>query len=443
MTNERAAPTGVDPPVIVDLVVRGASSIATCAPGGVPPTRPARREALGDIALIPGGAVAVDRGLVVGVGPGPEIIKKFQGRETVDAKGGVIVPGFVDAHTHPVFVNGREEDFERKTRGETYQQIAAAGGGILSSVRGVRAASDAELQLKVRLRLERFLDLGTTTVETKSGYGLSAEDELRSLRAIAVAAAASEATVVPTLLAAHAIPPEYKQNKRAYLNLILDTIAPAVILEKLAVFHDIFIDEGFFSVADGRELLTATAASGLKPKVHADELGSTGATGLAVELGATSADHLDHVTEPEIQQLAASDTVAVLLPGVSHYLRSRTDAPARTMIDAGVAVAVATDYNPGTCPTPSMFEAMHLAAIRMRLSPAEALNAATRNAAFAVGLGGRRGAIAVSMRADLVICDVPDVRDLVYTFGRPPIAAVVAGGRVVRRFDSHGRRAFV
>lgn len=438
----RSPESDLTKPVIVDLLVRGASAVATCAPGGRAPTEPARGRELADAAVVARGAVAIDGGVIVAIAPESEILQKFIGKQTIDARGGIVIPGLVDAHTHPVFVNGREDDFERKTRGETYQQIAAAGGGILSSVRGVRGASDGELLEKVKLRFERFLDLGTTTVEAKSGYGLSAEDELRSLRAIARAGENCNITVVATLLAAHALPPEFKQDRKSYIKMVRDEVAPAAAREKLATFHDVFVDEGFFTIDEARELLVSSLLFGLKPKLHADELGTTGASELAVELGAASADHLDHISKSGIVKIAGSETICVLLPGVSHYLRSKDDAPARELIQAGAAVAVATDYNPGTCPTPSLFEAMHLATIRMRLSPAEALVAATRNAAFAVGLGGARGALAPGMRADLVICDVPDVRDVVYTFGRPPVRAVVCGGRLVRS-DDNARPAFV
>ncbi|MBI3820525.1 MAG: imidazolonepropionase [Planctomycetes bacterium] len=429
-------------PEIVDLLIRGASAVATCAPGGRAPSAPARGEELRNAQMIYNGAVAISGEKIVAIGAAHEFDARFKASRVLDARGGIVIPGLVDAHTHPVFVNGREDDFERKTRGETYQQIAAAGGGILSSVRGVRAAGDAELAEKVKLRFERLLDLGTTSVEAKSGYGLTAEDELRSLRAIARAAEKSNMTVVATLLAAHAIPPEFKNDRNAYIKLIKDEIAPAAAKAGLAAFHDVFVDEGFFTIAEARELLEAGAAIGLLPKMHADELGTTGAAELAVELRAASADHLDHISRNGMLKIAGSDTIAVLLPGVSHYLRSKTDAPARALIEAGAAVAVATDYNPGTCPTPSLFEAMHLAAIRMRLSPVEALVAATRNAAFAIGMGGRRGALAPGMRADAVICDVPDVRDVVYTFGRAPVRAVVSNGVVVREFDN-GRPAHV
>jgi imidazolonepropionase len=219
-------------------------------------------------------------------------------------------------------------------------------------------------------------------------------------------------------------------------------VAPAAAAEGLATFHDVFVDAGFFTIDEARELLTASAPLGLRPKLHADELGDTGAAALAVELGAASADHLDHVNPQGIERLAGSDTVAVLLPGVAHYLRAKGDAPARALVKAGAAVALASDYNPGTCPAPSLFEAMHLAAIRMRLTAEEALVAATRNAAFAVGLGGKAGFLAPGGPADAVVCDVPDLRDFVYSFGRPPVAYVIAGGRVVRR-PREARGAFV
>ena len=377
--------------------------------------------------------MAIDGGAIVAVGEAREIEKRYVGKETIDARGGVVIPGLVDPHTHPVFVQARVGDVERRMRGETYQQIAAAGGGILSSVRGVREASDEELEVLVRLRLERFLDMGTTTVEAKSGYGLTAKDELRSLRAIAKGAAALPMTVVATLLAAHALPQEWRSDRRRWLAIVREEIAPAAAAEKLATFHDVFVDEGFFTSEEARELLAASRSLGLRPKLHADELKGTGASELAVELGAASADHLDHISRAGVERLAASDTIAVLLPGVSHFLRSAHDAPARALVDAGAAVALATDFNPGTCLTVSMFEIMHLAAMRMGLTAEEALVASTRNAAFALGLGGKVGFLAPGARADVVVCDVRDARDLAYAFGRPPVAYVVCGGRVVRR----------
>lgn len=435
-----------DAPVrTIDLLVAGASVVATCAPAGADLGRPARASELSELGLVSGGAVAIDQGRVVAVGPAAELAARFVARERLDARGGVVVPGFVDAHTHPVFRFGREDDFERRARGETYAQIAAAGGGILSSVRGVREASDEELELRVRARLDRFLDLGTTVVEAKSGYGLSVRDELRSLRVIARAKGSHDVRVVPTLLAAHALPPQWRERRGEFLEAIEQELLPAVAAEKLAQFHDVFVDQGFFTIEEGRRLLRAGERFGLRPKIHADELGCTRATALAMELGCVSADHLDHVAPEDVERLASSETVAVLLPGVSHFLRVPGDAPARAMVAAGAAVALATDYNPGTCPTQSMFEVMHLAVQRMGLTAAQALVAATRNAAFALGLGGEAGVLAPGRRADLVVCDVPDPRDLVYSFGRPPVAFVVCGGKVVRRLDrrADGVPAFV
>jgi imidazolonepropionase len=414
-------------PTPVDLVITGASAVATCAPSGSDLRRPARGAELADAALVEGGSIAIDGGRILEVGPSA-IATRYAPRQTLDARGGLVIPGLVDAHTHPVFVRGREDEFERRLRGESYSQIAAAGGGILASVRGVREASDEELASLVRRRLDRFLALGTTAVEAKSGYGLSARDELRSLRAIARAAAGHAVRVVPTLLAAHALPAEWTHDRRGYLRAVQDELVPAVVSERLALFHDVFVDPGFFTIQEARELLGSP--SGLRPKLHADELAATGAAELAVELGAASADHLDHVSRRGIERLAASSTVAVLLPGVSHFLRAERDAPARDLVSAGAAVALATDFNPGTCPTQSLFEVMHLAAVRMRLSAQEALVASTRNAAFAIGLGGEAGVLAPGVRADLVVCDVPDVRDLAYAFGRPPVAFVVAAGRI-------------
>lgn len=423
----------LDPPRTIDLLVTGASGVATCAPDGAPPREPARGRELAEVAFRKGAGVAIDGGRVVKIDRDAALEAAFRARERIDARGGVVIPGLVDAHTHPVFAAGREDEFERKTRGESYAQIAAAGGGIVSSMRALREAADAELDRQVRVRFERFLACGTTAVEAKSGYGLSKRDELRSLRSIARVAREVPLTVVPTLLAAHAVPPEHRASRERYLEEIREELVPEVVADGLARFHDVFVEAGFFSADEARTLLTDPRSARLRPKLHVDELSDQGGAALAVELGAVSADHLDHVSKSGIERIAASQTVAVVLPGVSHFLRARTDAPARALIEAGAAVALATDYNPGTCPTPSLFEAMHLAAIRMRLSAAEALVAATRNAAFALGMGGEVGFLAAGGPADLVVCDVPDVRDFVYTFGRPPVAWVVVGGRIVRR----------
>ncbi len=428
-------------PRSIDLLIHGASAVATGLPDGADPSRPARGRELGDAGVRARHAVAIDAGSVVAIGPEAEIAAAFHARERLDAAGGLVIPGLVDAHTHPVFVGGREDEFERKTRGETYAEIAAAGGGILSSVRAVRAATEEDLAARVRRRLDRFLDLGTTVVEAKSGYGLGVEEELRSLRAIAAAAEGHSVRVRATLLAAHALPPEWKSDRDGYLRTIVEEIAPRVVQERLASFHDVFVDPGFFSVEEARNLLEATSPAGLRPKLHAEELAATGAADLAVEIGAVSADHLDHLDAKRVDRIASSSTVAVLLPGVSHFLRAAGDAPARALVEAGAAVAIATDYNPGTCPTQSLFEVMHLAAMRMRLTAAEALVAATRNAAFALGLGGAAGILAPGVRADLVVCDVPELRDLVYSFGRTPVTFVVAGGRIVRRVEITGPRA--
>jgi len=425
----RAAPMPPDSDnarVEIDLLVHGASEVATPignAPRGGP--------ALGEIRVVEGGAVAIDAGRIVAVGRESELRPAYRARSELDAQGGTVVPGFVDAHTHPVFATTREDEFEMRTRGASYAEIAAAGGGILSTMRGVRAASQEQLTQLLKLHLDRFLALGTTTVEAKSGYGLSVDDELKCLAAIAAARAEHQVDVVPTFLGAHDYPLEYRTRKADYVRLVVDEMLPRVAQAKLAEFCDVFTEGIAFSLDDSRRILSRARELGLQLRMHVDQLTSLGGAELAAEMGAASADHLEHVSERGIEALLAARVIPVLCPVVPLYLRQEREAPARRMIDAGLSVAISTDFNPGSCYLQSMPEVMSWSALRYRMSAAECLTAATLNPACSLGRGAEIGSLEPGKRADLLVLDVPNHRRLAYELGRNPVRAAVRAGRLV------------
>ncbi|MGH7671666.1 MAG: imidazolonepropionase, partial [Gemmatimonadales bacterium] len=319
-------------------------------------------------------------------------------------------------------------DHERRALGEDYQAIAAAGGGILQSVRDVRARSAAELEAATRARLATLLAHGSTTIEVKSGYGLDLETELKQLRVIRRLAAAQPATLVATFLGAHEVPPEYRDDRAAYVRLVCEEMIPAVAREQLARCCDVFCEPGVFTPAEARAILTAAKRHGLALKLHADELEGSGGAELAAELGALSADHLGGISEAGIRALAASGTVAVLLPATMLFLGKPTQAPARRLIDAGAAVALATDFNPGSSPTVGLPLVMALGVSQLGLRHAEALTAVTVNAAAALGLAGERGQLAPGFAADLVVAAVDDWREVAYWMGGNVVSAVWTGG---------------
>ena len=412
-----------DPAAPVDLLLTGIGELCTLdAPG------PRRGAALGELGLVRDAALAVREGRVVAYGPAAEL-SGLDARETVDAGGACVVPGYVDPHTHAVYGRTRQDEYERRLRGETYLEIAAAGGGIHASVNDLRARSEDELVELSVPRLRELLAHGTTTVEIKSGYGLSLDDELKMLRAARRAADAAGLRAVLTCLAAHEVPKDYADRRGDYVRLVCEEILPRVAQEGLADRLDVFCEPSVFDLEETETILARGLELGLRATVHADELEPFGGAVLAARLGAGSADHLIRIDRTGIEALADSDTVAVLLPGTVFTLGLREYAPAREMIEAGVAVALATDYNPGSSPISSIPLVMAIACTQMKLSPAESLVGATLNAACALGLDDEVGSLAPGRRADFLILDVDDHRLVPYHAGRNPVAAVYRDGR--------------
>ena len=410
-------------PIPADLLVVNAGELVTMAG----PARPRVRAEMGAPERIFGGAVAVRGGTILGVGRTASVTRLYRAPKTLDAAGRLVTPGLVDAHTHLVFAATREREFEMRCRGTPYMEIAAAGGGILSSVRHLRAASVAQLVRRTRPRLEEMLRHGTTTAEVKSGYGLTLRDEIKTLKAIR--RLRTPMTLVPTFLGAHEIPQEYRRRRKAYVDLVVEKMLPAVARRGLARFCDVFCEQGVFTVPESRRVLTAARELGLGLKIHAEEFADIGGARMAAGLGAVSADHLTAINARGIRAMAEAGTIAVLLPATTFFLGGKRYAPARRLIKAGVPVALATDFNPGSSMTSNLPLVMTIACTQMKLTPAEALTATTVNGAHAVGLGGEVGSLEPGRRADLVIWDAPTLEYLPYHFGTNRVAEVVKAGR--------------
>jgi imidazolonepropionase len=397
------------------VLFTGARSVATCA-------TPRADSILGDV------AIAVRDGRILTTGPERALGEQHPDASIVDCTDRVITPGFVDSHTHAVFGSYRAQEYALRSRGVSYMEIARKGGGINSSVKDVRAKSQVELESLTRERLRTMLALGTTTAEVKSGYGLETEAELKMLRVVRTLAAEGPIDLVPTFLGAHEFPPEYRERRDDYVDLIIDEMIPAVAAEKLAIFCDVFMEPGVYTPEQTRRVLEAGIEHGLRPKLHADELDWSGGAELAAVLGAASADHLGVISDAGIRALARSGTVATLLPGTLFFLGKATRAPARRLIDAGATVALASDYNPGSSPSPSMPLVMTMACSSMGMDPIEALYAATAGGAAALELDDGTGTIAAGSPADLIVWDVRDCEEIPYHFGRPPIESVWKSG---------------
>lgn len=396
----------------------------------------ARRPRVGgdlrQLSIIDDGAMLVRGDLIEAVGRRREIESLMKGDcEIVDAGRRVVMPGFVDAHTHPVFAGIRANEFEQRASGATYREIAARGGGIRSTVRATRNASLSDLVKAGKRYAQWFLRCGTTTIEAKSGYGLTVEDELKILRAIKQLNAVTPLSYVPTFLGAHDLPSEYKSRRTTYVNLVVNEMLPRVAAEKLAEYCDVFCEEGAFTADESWQILSAARCHGLGLRVHADQLSLSGGAKLAAELNATTADHLEHADAAGILALKTAKVQPVLLPGSVYALGSNQYPPARQMIDAGLAVVLATDFNPGSSPTPSMPMVLSLACTQMKMTPAEAITAATINAAYSLGRGEEIGSLEKGKRADFVIHDCEDYRELAYFFGIEHASEVYCGGQPV------------
>ncbi|MFQ6092391.1 MAG: imidazolonepropionase [bacterium] len=417
--------------ITCDLLVRNAHQLVTLRSSQPGPRCGDQMENLG---ILENGAVAVQAGWIVGVGETGEILPRIEfseGSAEIDAAGKVVMPGFVDGHTHPVFVGAREEEFELRIRGATYQEIAQKGGGIRSTVRKVRQTSVEELFETAWLRLDRMLEHGTTTIEAKSGYGLNTADELKLLEVIRELDERHPLDLVPTFLGAHEIPDEYRQRKAEYVELLIREMIPAVAARGLAEFCDAFCEEGVFDVDESRRILSAAREADLKLKLHADELSPSGGAELAAELKATSADHLVAISDRGIKTLKEQDVIAVLLPGTTFSLGLKEYPPVRRMIGEGIPVALATDMNPGSCRTESMAIIITLACVMLRMTPAEAVSAATINSACAIDRGDSVGSLEVGKKADIVIWNIPNYKHLPYHFGVNLVEMVIKDGKIV------------
>jgi imidazolonepropionase len=418
----------------VDLLVCDCAEVVTLGGGEAAlSVGPSTGAAMDDPGVVRGGAVAVREGLVVAVDREQDLLARYDAPKTLSAMGGTVVPGFCDAHTHPVFDATREAEFDMRARGKTYVEITAAGGGIFSSVRSLREAPRERLAELLRARLDGMLASGTTSIEAKSGYGLTLETEVLALELLADAHTSHPVDIDPTCLAAHQVPPEFRDDREGYIRLVCEQILPEVARSGLARSADVFCDLGAYTVDEARAILVGAKAVGLALRVHADELDAVGAAELAAEMGAQTADHLVRISDDGIEAMAAAGTAPVLLPGTCFSLRSREVPPARRMIEAGLPLVIASDFNPGTSYISSMVTIVGLACGLLGLTVAEALCAATRNAAETMGLPGMRGRLVEGAVADLVLLDVPDHLYLGYEFGRNPVRAVVKDGRVIHR----------
>lgn len=414
----------------VDLIIHGGSQVVTCANN----SQPKRGKAMQDVGIIPDGALAVKDGVIVAVDTSANIRAQYSAENVIDASGKAVIAGLVDCHTHLIFGGDRLDEFEMKIQGVPYMDILAQGGGILSTMRATRSASLDELIQRASRHLDVMLSLGTTTAEIKTGYGLDTSTEVKMMQAIIALMERSPLTIVPTFLGAHAVPPEHDLS--SYTDYLINDTLPAIIdlLKTVSepYFVDVFCEKGVFDVESSRRILqTAHQQGGMGIKAHVDEFVNLRGVSMALELGAVSVDHLDVTPEDELKVLARSNTVGVMLPAVNFHLGSAHFADARTLLDNGGILALSTDYNPGSAPTLSLPMVMSIACRYQKVTPAEALNACTINAACAIGLQDRVGSLEVGKQADCVILDVPDYRALAYEFGAGMVDQVFIKGESV------------
>jgi imidazolonepropionase len=413
------------------LLITGAAQLLTLRGRG-----PRRGKALSDLAIIKDGALLIRRGLIVGVGTKKyvEALPGARSAKKLDLAGRVVLPGFVDSHTHLVHAASRAEEYELKIAGASYEEIARKGGGILNSVKKLRAASLESLQLRALSALQQFADYGTTTIEAKSGYGLDLPSELRILVLHKLLAEQQRIEIASTFLGAHVVPAEYRSGSNGtelYIRLLTEIVIPEIAEDGLAEFCDVFCDRGAFTREQSKRILQSGREFGLEPRLHAEQLTRTGAAQLAVQLGAASCDHLEQINSADMRALGKSKTVATLLPGCNFHLGLKKYAPARALIDAGAIVALATDYNPGTSPTVSMPMILSLACTQLRMTPAEAITASTINGAYALRREDKIGSLDVGKQADLAVFDVADYREIPYYFGVNTCVMTMKGGVII------------
>ena len=409
----------------VDLLIKNANQLIT-------PVHAAA--GFGELKVLENGAIGCYQGKITVIGTSKDLLNRVElttGAAVIDASQKVIAPGFVDPHTHPVFWGTRENEFVMRIEGKSYREISEAGGGIRSSVRNLRKASVEQLIETAIPHLDNFLKTGTTTIEAKSGYGLTLEDEIKSLKVIKELNRLYDIDLVPTFLGAHEIPDEYRTKRNDYIKLIIEEMMPRVAEEGLAEFCDIFCEDHVFNVEETRKILTAAKQAGFKLKIHADQLTASGGSELAAELDAISADHLDYITPPAMEQLKKHGVIPVILPGAVFFLGLERYAPAREMIDFGLPVALATDFNPGSCMTESMPILITIACINMRILPHEAWVAATINAARAINRSNSIGSLDIGKDADIVVWNMPNADYLPYHFGINLVDKVIKRGKVV------------
>jgi imidazolonepropionase len=413
------------------LLIKNIGQIVTLRGSPAPRCADAMRE----LEIVENGAIVIRAEHIVWVGPTRELpaLSLDARYETFDGVGLELValPGFVDCHTHPIFGGTRADEYDLRCQGKSYQEIAAAGGGIRASVRQLRAASPNQLENRAERHFQQFLAHGTTTIEAKSGYGLSLEDELKSLQVLAALRGRNRLETVSTFLGAHDVPDEMRANRAEYVRRIIEEMIPRVAQDELARFCDVFCDTGYFTVKEARAILRAAERAGLGLRIHAEQLAHSGGAKLAAELGALSADHLEWVNEDDIEALRRAGTVATLLPGATFNLGLKRYPPARRLIKAGVPVALATDFNPGSCFTLNMQLILSIACSQMKMTPAEAITAATLNAACSLGMSERLGSIEEGKQADIVLMNVPDYREIPYFFGVNHCAVTVKKGNIV------------
>ena len=409
----------------MNLIIKNIKQLVTVRSNGMPVKS---GKDMRDLGIIERATVLIQNGLFAWIGSSAEFDQTVDEHiDILDASELVGLPGFVDSHTHLLFAGTREDEFAVRLEGKSYQEIAEAGGGILSTVQATRTATKKELKRIARHHVDTMLTEGTTTVEIKSGYGLNEKDEIKMLDAINDLAEECLMDIVPTFLGAHAVPPEFKNNSDAYVDLICTRMLPYIAQRKLAKFCDVFCEQGYFSVEQCRRIFATAKPLGIRNKIHADQLTQIGASKLAAEVSAVSADHLEQIGDAGIAALKQSGTIATVLPGVSFFLEDKYP-PARKIIDAGVPLAIASDFNPGSCMSYSMPMMMTIACTHMSMTPEEALTASTLNGAAALGLSEKLGSIEVGKQADIVLYDIPGYRYLAYHFGTNHVAKVIKHG---------------